>query len=297
MSKNLSTILRNPSNPGPLAVANGGSGVTTSTGSGSLVLSTSPTLNTPILGTPTSGNLVNCTLPTASTSVLGGVKVDGTSITISNGVISGASTYSLPTASTSVLGGVKVDGTSITISGGIISGASTYSLPIASASVLGGVKVGTGLSIDGAGILSTSGGGGVTLSDDTSTTNTSYLTMSRAVSGTASTIYTSSTKLYFNPSNGTLTATNFNTVSDENQKTNIVPVTGLNIINQLRGVEFDFIESGQHSSGVIAQELEKVLPFLVTESEGTKTVNYSGIIAYLISSINELEQRLKAVEG
>lgn len=135
------------------------------------------------------------------------------------------------------------------------------------------------------------------LSDDTSTTNTSYLTMARAVSGSASTVYTSSTKLYFNPSNGTLTATNFNTVSDENQKTNIVPVTGLNIVNQLRGVEFDFIESGQHSSGVIAQELEKVLPFLVTESEGTKTVNYSGIIAYLISSINELEQRLKAVEG
>jgi len=46
---------------GTLAVANGGTGVTTSTGSGSTVLSTSPTLVTPILGTPTSGNLSNCT--------------------------------------------------------------------------------------------------------------------------------------------------------------------------------------------------------------------------------------------
>lgn len=46
---------------GILAVANGGTGVTTSTGSGSNVLSTSPTLVTPLLGTPTSGTLTNCT--------------------------------------------------------------------------------------------------------------------------------------------------------------------------------------------------------------------------------------------
>jgi hypothetical protein len=47
---------------GPLLkVAKGGTGVGTSTGSGNNVLSTSPTLVTPILGTPTSGNLSNCT--------------------------------------------------------------------------------------------------------------------------------------------------------------------------------------------------------------------------------------------
>jgi hypothetical protein len=47
---------------GTLVVANGGTGVTTSTGSGSVVLSTSPTLTTPVLGTPTSGTLSNCTV-------------------------------------------------------------------------------------------------------------------------------------------------------------------------------------------------------------------------------------------
>ena len=41
---------------GTLPVANGGTGVTTSTGTGNVVLSTSPTLVTPVLGTPTSGN-------------------------------------------------------------------------------------------------------------------------------------------------------------------------------------------------------------------------------------------------
>jgi hypothetical protein len=46
---------------GTLGVTGGGTGVTTSTGTGNNVLSTSPTLVTPVLGTPASGNLSNCT--------------------------------------------------------------------------------------------------------------------------------------------------------------------------------------------------------------------------------------------
>lgn len=49
-----------------LPVLSGGTGVTSSTGSGSNVLSTSPTLVTPILGTPTSGILGNCTVDGAN---------------------------------------------------------------------------------------------------------------------------------------------------------------------------------------------------------------------------------------
>ena len=54
-----------------LTVANGGTGVTTSTGSGNNVLSNSPTLVTPILGTPASGNLTNCTFPTLNQNTTG----------------------------------------------------------------------------------------------------------------------------------------------------------------------------------------------------------------------------------
>jgi hypothetical protein len=56
---------------GTLPVANGGTGVTTSTGSGSVVLSTSPTLTTPILGTPQSATLTNATGLPISTGVSG----------------------------------------------------------------------------------------------------------------------------------------------------------------------------------------------------------------------------------
>jgi hypothetical protein len=56
---------------GTLPVANGGTGVTASTGTGSVVLSNSPTLVTPALGTPTSGVATNLTGLPISTGVSG----------------------------------------------------------------------------------------------------------------------------------------------------------------------------------------------------------------------------------
>ena len=138
-------------------------------------------------------------LDVASTSALGGVKVDGSTITIdANGVISasgggGGTTYtagdgiditndeiSIKKASTSQLGGVKVDGTTITAdANGVISaqgGGSSYtagtgiditggeiSVKKASTSQLGGVKVdGTTITADANGVISAAGGGGGT---------------------------------------------------------------------------------------------------------------------------------------
>jgi hypothetical protein len=113
------------------------------------------------------------TLPTASTTNLGGVKVDGTTINIANGVISSTGLTSMPIATTSALGSVKPDGISITVtSEGVIS----TTLPIASSSVLGGVKVdGTTITVTSEGIISAASTGGtvITAASDSTFTNSS----------------------------------------------------------------------------------------------------------------------------
>lgn len=92
------------------------------------------------------------TLPTASTSTLGGVKVDGNTITIADGVISsvGGSGGSEPNAyikDASVNGNTltltKKDDTEVvfTPSGGSGGGGSGYTLPVADMNTLGGIKV------------------------------------------------------------------------------------------------------------------------------------------------------------
>jgi hypothetical protein len=63
----------------------------------------------------------------------------------------------------------------------------------------------------------------------------------------------------------------------------------------MRGVKFVWKESNKKSLGVIAQELQEILPELVSGEEN-KTVNYSGLIAVLIEAIKELKLRVEVLE-
>lgn len=109
---------------GTLPVANGGTGTTTSTGSGSTVLSTSPALVTPNLGTPSSAVLTNATALPLTTGVTGtlGVANGGTGTTTSTG--SGSTVLSTsPTLVTPALGtpsaAVLTNATGLPLPGGV----------------------------------------------------------------------------------------------------------------------------------------------------------------------------------
>ena len=93
-------------------------------------------------------------------------------------------------------------------------------------------------------------------------------------------------------SSGNLSATGYvESQSDEKLKTNIKTIdNALDKVCQLRGVEYDRVDIESHQIGVIAQEVEKVFPELVSENvEGTKSVAYGNLVGALIESIKELK--------
>lgn len=106
--------------------------------------------------------------------------------------------------------------------------------------------------------------------------------------------------LNFNPSNGTLTATLLVASSDEKYKTNVTPITNaLDKVLQLVGVEFDRISTGNHEIGVIAQQVEKILPeVVVTDLEtGDKSVAYGNMVGLLIQAIKEQQAQIEYLKG
>ena len=150
--------------------------------------------------------------------------------------------------------------------------------------------------------VTASGGGGVTLTNDTTTAaNTYYPLMAyNATSGTLSTANTSSTKFYYNPSTGTLNATIFNSISDETSKTDIQKiVNALSKISALGGYTYMLIDGNEPSAGLIAQEVQKVLPEAVryNSDTGLLSLNYNAVLGLVVESINELEQRVTRLEN
>ena len=95
---------------------------------------------------------------------------------------------------------------------------------------------------------------------------------------------------------GIITATDFNSTSDITLKTNIKPIDNpIDKVLQINGVSFDWKETQRSSAGVIAQDVEKVLPQLVN-GEDTKTVNYNGLIGVLIEAVKEQQEQINTLK-
>lgn len=90
---------------------------------------------------------------------------------------------------------------------------------------------------------------------------------------------------------GGVVATAYYHSSDRNLKDNIATFSGgLATVERLRGVSFDWKDNGARSLGVIAQEVESILPSAVTTNEnGKKAVDYSQLVAPMIEAIKELK--------
>ena len=91
---------------------------------------------------------------------------------------------------------------------------------------------------------------------------------------------------------GIVTATDFDSRSDRNLKTNIEVIPNpIEKVLQISGVNFNWKENGKASMGVIAQEIEIVLPELVSNTD-PKTVNYNGLIGLLIECVKDQQKQI-----
>ena len=92
---------------------------------------------------------------------------------------------------------------------------------------------------------------------------------------------------------------NVTAYSDERLKDNIETLEdGLDKVEQLRGVTYTRDE--RENIGVIAQEVEKILPEIVLTADdemGTKSVDYSRLTAVLIEAVKELSVKVKELEN
>jgi len=118
-----------------------------------------------------------------------------------------------------------------------------------------------------------------------------------AATGTAS-VLTDLSELSYVPDTGTLSATDFNTLSDIRYKENVETIEGaLEKVDALRGVTYNWKSNGHASVGVIAQEVQAVLPQLISEGEEKITVNYNGLVGLLLQAVKELSARVEELES
>ena len=147
-------------------------------------------------------------------------------------------------------------------------------------------------------IFANIGGGGVIGVTD-ATGNTEYnVTLTTETANGVFTTVSVDTGFTFNPDTGTVTATDFNSLSDVTVKDNINPINNVvETLMNLNPVEFTWKKNGNKSYGVLAQELENVLPELVTQGKDNKYVNYIPIIALLLEGYKDLVNKIESLEN
>lgn len=225
------------------------------------------------------------------------VRVDSTGLTyIPDSNVIGADisgNAATVTTNANLTGDVTSIGNATAIASGVIvnddiSASAAIAVSKLAASTISGVTLGNNLATLTIGSYLTgsnyNGSSGTTLAVDATSANSASKVVARDSSGDFSA--------------NIITCVDLNSTSDINLKDNVRTFeNALETTEQLNGVHFNWKKDDRKSIGVIAQEIEKILPELVTEIDGNKTVNYNGLIGVLIEAVKELNQKVSALEG
>jgi hypothetical protein len=87
---------------------------------------------------------------------------------------------------------------------------------------------------------------------------------------------------------------NLTIYSDARLKANIISLGGtLSKLLLIDGKSYTMKKDNKQGIGVLAQDIEKVFPELVSETNGIKSVNYLGLVPVLINALKEQDSKMK----
>ena len=145
------------------------------------------------------------------------------------------------------------------------------------------------------------GSSGATITNDNTTASALFPLFTSSTSGTLTAASVNSAKLTYTPSTGNLVATIHYASSDARHKTDIKNIPDALVkISQINGVTYIRTDNDQNirHAGVIAQEVEKVLPEVIgTDADGYKVIAYGNMIGLLVEAIKELKAEVDALKG
>ena len=111
-------------------------------------------------------------------------------------------------------------------------------------------------------------------------------------------LYNDGTKKFETSSSGVTVTGTVTETSDIAYKSDIKPITNtLDKIQKITGYKYKLDNASIDSMGVIAQDVEKVFPELVHGKEGSKTLQYSGLIGVLVEAVKDLSAKVKKLES